>query len=153
MRQSNKSVIADGRDCFKTFYSSFKSRLSNNRKVLPKNATIDQALTAYEIIYNENKSDLSHYFRTIYHIFKFIDTSQIEDKKTYASIARAQLSSYEQILMFYNCLHKHGIEKFKPLIEKYSIFKNIDQDLIFNESHLSEYDQSAYGKKDTDVTE
>ena len=87
---------------------------------------------------------MSHYFRTLYHIIKFVDKSTIENKKQYTSIVRAQLSSYEQVMLFYNCLHDNGNEKFKPLIEKYSLFKNLDTSLIFNQQHLDEYEDSAY---------
>src|SRR5690606_14728030 len=108
-------------------------------------ATVEQVVKGYHLVYDKNKADLSHYFRTIYHIFKFIDESKVIDKKRYASIARAQLSSYEQVLLFYNCLHQNGKEKFKPLIEKFSLFKNIDRNLIFSLEHLKEYDDNAFG--------
>jgi len=108
------------------------------------NVSIEKSIKAYNSLYNDEKSNLSHYFRTFYHIIKFIDNSEIENKKQYISIARAQLSSYEQIIIFYNCLHDNGKEKFKPLIEKYALFKNIDESLIFNEAHLLEYNESAY---------
>lgn len=145
-----KSVTVSGRECFDTFYirltrhiNHVSSQSSSPRPLNQK--TITELLQAYNILYSDEKSDLSHYFRTIYHIYKFIDNSEIKNKKQYASIARAQLSSYEQILLFYNCLHENGREKFKPLIEKYSVFKNIDRSLIFNEEHFKEYDDRAYG--------
>ncbi len=109
-------------------------------------AKIEQSVKAYDKLYINHRSDLSHYFRTFYHIIKFIDKSEIANKKQYISIARAQLSSYEQTLLFYNCLHENGIEKFKPLIEKHALFKNIDESLIVNERHLGSYKKGAYGK-------
>jgi len=149
LRRTNKAIIATGRDCFETFYkylrTETRSIIGQNNNI--KSASTDNTIRAYDKIYNDNKSDLSHYFRTIYHIFKFIDTSNVKEKKRYASIARAQLSSHEQVLLFYNCLHGNGVEKFKPLIEKYSIFKNIDKELIFNSAHLNEYKPSAFGSK------
>lgn len=146
LRKTNKTIIATGRDCFETFYRYLRGETEvviGNGKSL-KSTTIDQAIQAYDRVYRKNKSDLSHYFRTIYHIFKFIDVSNIKDKKRYASIARAQLSSHEQVLLFYNCLHGNGVQKFKPLIERYCIFKNIDRELIFNSEHLKEYSNSAF---------
>lgn len=38
---------------------------------------------------------------------------------------RAQLSEFELVLIFYNGLSQIGCEKLKPLLEKYSILKNI----------------------------
>lgn len=150
--RQTKAVTTSGRECFDVFYKRLRNQLtivvyggaSSNDDL--KNATIEQTLEAYSILYSNEKSDLSHYFRTIYHIYKFIDKSDIENKKQYSSIARAQLSSYEQVLLFYNCLHENGKEKFKPYIEKYAVFKNIDDSLIINEKHFDEYDKSAYGK-------
>jgi len=148
-KKEGNAIIATGRDCFETFYTSLtqatRSVVSRDNSLAQ--STIEQAVRAYDAIYDKNKSDLSHYFRTIYHIFKFIDDSNIKDKKRYASIARAQLSSYEQILLFYNCLHRNGIEKFKPYIEEYAIFKNIDESLIFSPKHFEEYKPAARGIK------
>lgn len=150
----NKStlvVTTSGRDCFEVFYKRLNSHLisliygeGSNGGDITK-ATVDQAITAYDKFYTKDKSDMSHYFRTIYHIIKFVDKSEIVNKKQYISIARAQLSSYEQILIFYNCLHENGNEKFKPLIEKYALFKNIDSSLVINQEHLKEYKKEAYG--------
>jgi len=149
IRRSNNSIIATGRDCFETFYDNLKTEtwlISGNSNALVS-VSAPQAIIAYENLYSKNKSDLSHYYRTIYHIFKFIDSAQVADKSRYASIARAQLSSHEQVLLFYNCLHKNGLKKFKPLIEKYSIFKNLDRELILSPNHLKEYKDSAYENK------
>jgi hypothetical protein len=145
------AVTTSGRDCFVIFYKRLSNHLysiidseGTGMKELI-NASIIETVEAYDKLYSEDKSDMSHYFRTIYHIIKFIDTSNIENKKQYISIARAQLSSYEQILIFYNCLHENGNEKFKPLIEKYALFKNIDGSLVINQEHLNEYASGAYG--------
>ncbi|WP_207758919.1 putative phage abortive infection protein [Flavobacterium aurantiibacter] len=148
--RSSTEVISTGRDCFEIFYKRLVIFLTNRNQhtagYKKENATLDEVILAYEDLYNNDKSDMSHYFRTIYHIVKFVDTSDIENKKQYIAIARAQLSSYEQILIFYNCLHENGSEKFKPLIEKYSLFKNIDGSLLINKDHLTEYENGAYGR-------
>ncbi|WP_416372515.1 putative phage abortive infection protein [Empedobacter brevis] len=63
------------------------------------------------------------------------------------SIARAQLSSSEQILLFYNCIHENGREKFMPLIEKYTLFNNIDFSLLVNKKVRYLYSDKAFEKK------
>ncbi|WP_394347924.1 putative phage abortive infection protein [Polaribacter aestuariivivens] len=70
-----------------------------------------------------------------------------KNKKQYASFLRSQLSSYEQILIFYNCLHENGKQKFKPLIEEFHLFKNIDESLLFNKLHKKAYKISAFEKE------
>lgn len=88
--------------------------------------------------YNAYSSDkdiivLDHYFRHLYHIFKFIDDNKIfnlEEKYQYSKIARATLSPYELVMLFYNCLSQNGKSKFKPLIETFAIFNNLRIDLL-----------------------
>ncbi|MBK8344630.1 MAG: hypothetical protein IPL12_15845 [Bacteroidetes bacterium] len=43
---------------------------------------------------------MGHYFRNLYHIIKYIDNSNIENKRTYTNFVRAQLSSHELALIF-----------------------------------------------------
>ena len=154
---SEKTIIKTGRDCFKTFYNELASAIykileRENSKIdliyqsyiTVETLPIEFYVEAYNTVYEKHRSDLSHYFRTFYHIIKIIDTSDIKIKKQYTSIARAQLSSYEQILLFYNCLHQNGNEKFKPLIESYALFKNIDSSLLYSQLHLKQYKHTAY---------
>ena len=158
IRENNtKNIQQQGRDCFRIFYNNLLSQIEavmrgkkiKGEIVLLKNSTKEQIVEGYDVFYNLHKSDLSHYFRTIYHIFKFIDESKIEDKRRYIAIARAQLSSYEQAVLFYNYIHSNGYDKFKPLIEKYTIFENIDTSLIVGvEVHKNLYLKTAFYKSD-----
>jgi len=158
---STENLIKTGRDSFQIFYNEIEKNVNDSIKVgssnifskskleeIKESLEVSSYIDAYGMVYDKYKSDLSHYFRTLYHIIKFIDNSEIQTKGHYTSIARAQLSSYEQILLFYNCLHENGNEKFKPLIEKYALFKNIDSSLLFSKTHLKEFDDSAYGHED-----
>ena len=49
-------------------------------------------------------------------------------------------------MLFYNCLTANGKAKFKPLIEKYSIFNNLRDDLLADIEHKNEYTEKAYNK-------
>ena len=140
----------NGREVFKHIYInagiSYRG-LNNGIKVILKK----YGLTAYSNIPEITRFD--HYFRHLYHIFKYIDTSDlIEDKERYeyASIVRSQLSDYELVMLFYNCLTQKDNEieenKFKPLIEKYAIFNNLRKDLLANKEDLNEYKDGAYKK-------
>lgn len=79
---------------------------------------------------------LGPYFRTLYHVFKFIDRAALSDdeKVTYANIARAQLTIDEVALLFYNGLSEHGVD-FKPLIEKYGVLKHLNPTILPNMRH------------------
>lgn len=111
-------------------------------KILKQNGYI-----AYPVISVTTRFD--HYFRHLYHIYKFVDTSDlIEDSERYdyACIIRSQLSDYELVMMFYNCLTANGRDKFKPLIEKYAVFNNLRLELLAKVNDKEEYAQGAYNR-------
>jgi len=88
---------------------------------------------------------LGHYVRTLYHIFKFVKESDIPaiDKRRYTSLARAQLSADELVLLFYNCLAPVGA-KFKPLVEEFGLFEHLDKNTLFENGHDKLYLDPAY---------
>ncbi|MDQ6471400.1 putative phage abortive infection protein [Flavobacterium sp. LHD-80] len=117
----------------------------------------------YFTIYSDINADLGHYFRNVYRIFKTIDNSifhenKVEDfkiKYQYSSIIRAQLSDFEIYWIFLNCLTENGCEKFKPLLEKYSILKVVpirQSDTIFF-TFKDLYNERAYNscKNDDEI--
>jgi hypothetical protein len=102
-------------------------------------------------LYRLHEPELGPYFRSLYHIFKFIDenTTRSKGRKVrYANIARAQLSKYELVLLFYNCLYGEGIE-FRPLIEKYGVLRHVSRPSLLKGSHWENrlfYRASAFQK-------
>ena len=137
------SVSAQGRDCFKVFYQRFAKECSttaHKAQLLVEELPISDTIDCYMKSYHQNQADLGHYFRNLYHTLKLIkEESIIENKKRYSNLLRAQLSSYELGLLFYNCLGEYGNEKFYPLIEDFDFLKNLDRDLILNKDHFKEY--------------
>lgn len=87
-------------------------------------AEVQKLGDAYDDWYDRSKTDLGHYFPSLYHIVKVVDGSEIEDKKTYIGILRAQLSSPELSLMFHNMVGP-GLGKFFPLIVWSELFWNL----------------------------
>ncbi len=91
---------------------------------------------SYRSFYFDSDFDalLSHYFRNLYHIFKYVYQSELillEEKKFYSKIVRAQISPNELILIFYNSMMEGlGKPKFLFLIKEYNILKNMNSDLI-----------------------
>jgi len=138
--RKKKGGMITGRDCFKNFLNKLEEAIGNHCHT----ASIEKTLTAYDCVFNKHQNDLGHYFRNLYQIIKYVDKSDIEDKKTYTNFVRAQLSSHELVLIFYNCLSQYGKEKFKPLVEKYALFGNMDRGLVFNQDHLNEYKLEVY---------
>lgn len=110
----------------------------------------------------ENVKELSlfdHYFRNLYTILRFIDdahfldayTDSIKCRYEYARILRSTLSDYELIWIFYNGLSKFGKDKFKSLIEKYSLLKNIREDHLAYSNELDFYRYDLEYEENSDI--
>jgi len=159
-------VTVKGRDVFKDKFDLLIRNVSNTNKTLNED---------YLEFYTTVQSDFGHYFRNLYRIVKFVDQTEFYAKEElgvpnnaekykdlvkheiynfperykYTSMIRAQLSDYELLWLFYNCLSDYGIEKFKPLIEKYSILKNLPKDKIHNSELINEYKNTAFERGNT----
>ncbi|MHA1881305.1 MAG: putative phage abortive infection protein [Candidatus Heimdallarchaeota archaeon] len=87
--------------------------------------------------YDGYQNILGHYFRHLFQTVKFINKQNelsYFDKYNYIKILRAQLSTFEQVLFFYNSLSTFGLPWEKSnkilkdddrLISKYNLVKNI----------------------------
>ncbi len=101
-------------------------------------------------IYPQVYNDFGNYFRSLYRLIKLVDEQEFftrplhndlnykekmeiilrkeyNIKYYFTSIVRAYLSDFETKWLFFNCLSDYGREKFKPLIEKYSLLKIISK--------------------------
>ena len=135
-------VIAVGRDCFQLFFDRFKKAYKDNKRTNTKSK--EYCNEVYEAFFEKHQSDLGHYFRYLYNIFKFIKESDVDNKKAYTSIVRAQLSDNELLLLFYNCLSKNGEEKFKPLVEEYQLLDNLPIIYLLDKEHTKLFNSSAF---------
>jgi hypothetical protein len=84
---------------------------------------------------DEIDNQFGNYFRNLYRLIKIIDQYDFKIKDPeqdhqkryfYTSIVRAQFSDYELKWLFLNGLSEFGA-KFKPLLEKYALLKNINK--------------------------
>ncbi len=138
-----EAIVTKGRNCFKYFYKRFRSHFIAFSTTGNK---LDQIAKANDRLFEEHQADLGHYFRNLYNIIKFVKSSAVEDKRLYTNLIRAQLSSNELALLFYNCLGYIGREKFKPLVEEYALLKNIPDEILVDSSHKEFYVERAFGK-------
>lgn len=122
------------REAFRAMYVAQLKVIHQPYEGWPLNERARAVNDAYEEFYKEWRGELGHYFRSLYHTFKFIDQSHLSEKEksVYANIVRAQLSTYELALLFYNCLWGEGREGFKPLVEKYGILKHVNERDLLN---------------------
>ncbi|PHQ28791.1 putative phage abortive infection protein [Leeuwenhoekiella nanhaiensis] len=102
-------------------------------------------IEAYRTAYAKYSTEFGHYYRFLYRIISRIDEQVFVSKSTldpdgdiekeyflrnyevryeYTSIVRSLLSDEELEMLFYNMIFFHDL-RFKPLIEKYCLLKNI----------------------------
>lgn len=102
---------------------------------------------AFSNSYRKFRDDLAHYFRLFYHILKYVENSNLKDKKLYTRLLRATLSDAEITLIALNCMHGGGKAKLKPLVEKFSMLHNISNH-NFTHWRMSKYfDKEAFGER------
>jgi hypothetical protein len=140
----------EGRDCFQAFYHELHDhhrKLQSTPKGAQKESKDELIEAAFDLLWGKYQGILGHYFRNLYTLFKFVKASDVEDRRLYSNIVRAQLSDYELIILFYNCLSKFGKEKFKPMAEEFALFDNLPKEKLFIEEHKSLYADKAFGSK------
>lgn len=86
----------------------------------------NKSIEKYYSMFYQHKDDISHYYRTIYSILKFIDLSDLKDsdKEIYAKFLRSQFTEKELFILYYNAHTVYG-EKFYPYILKYKLLKHL----------------------------
>ncbi len=106
---------------------------------------------------DEYNNSFKYYCINLYQILKYVDEQELNKriKKRYANIIRAQLSSDELALLFYNAM---GVipfsgEKYKKLLEKYAFFEHLSVKGLFDDKViggiiaviLKQYDIKVFG--------
>lgn len=127
-----------GRDCFASLTHDLHESLNSFSGLME---------TRYEAFYEADAHKvLGHYFRNLYQIVKYVANSDVADKKFYTNIVRAQLSTEELILLFWNTFSKFGTEKFKPLILEFEFLEHLPLDRMIQGADAFRYGKKAFGK-------
>ena len=143
--------LVSGRACFRVFYTKLcqlyeepsppgKSSVQSREELILLHIDV-----AFQNLYQCFGGELGHYFRNLYHIIRFVDESRVSgaERKRYMKILRAQLSSKELLLFFYNGLSDVG-QKLKPLISKYALLEQLPEADLMKEHHVELYPVIAY---------
>ncbi len=102
-------------------------------------------------MHKEYKQKIGYYFRNLFNFCKYIKENSYfksldnESKKTYTTLLRAQLSSYELLLLFYNSF---GFEQYIIYIKEFNIFRDIKRlfpDLLDPDLHKDFLLDGRYG--------
>lgn len=142
----------------------------------PKSITLDENKAHlylnlnYEKYYGGHQHRLGHYFRHLFQSFKYLSLQDYltkEEKYFYAKTIRAQLSTYEQFILFFNSLSSLGmkweytvdskdlpnnsdLEEYK-FISRYNLIKNLPGSQYYDFTYRRYYPNVEYEYKD-DIT-
>jgi hypothetical protein len=147
---------------YKTFFNGFNTINESNYKVrllsekenfenltLKSNKSDKEYLGIYlkakYPLFEGHENKLGHYYRHLYHLVKFVakenDFLTYPEKRKYLRILRAQLSNYEQAMLFYNYLaFAPEWEDENKFLSDYRMIHNLYEDtLIDNSFFKNEY--------------
>lgn len=145
---ANKKILkCEGQTFFDKAHTFFcmKAKVSIKVKEKKLNEEIDIKIKTYEEFHVEFAQQLSHYFRYIYNLFKFIvrERAEFGDANLYINLIQAQLSTAELGLIFYNALSKYGKNQkgqpqFHDWLDQYFFLENINvESLVHRNDHIS----------------
>lgn len=114
---------------------------------------------SYEKYYGGHQFRLGHYFRHLYQSFNYLNGHAYpseNEKYFYGKLFRAQLSTYEQAMLFINSISSMGMKwelrsevsqksKYSTnLITKYNLIKNLPGEHLFGIKYKDYYKDVAY---------
>jgi hypothetical protein len=127
----------------------YYSITKENWEKAKNNTEVEIGRKSYAFFFNRYHYVIGHYFRHLYHILKFLDQTEHEEKKLYSStediklvsekyqryaqFVQAQMGTPELLLLFYNCL---SFPKLLALCKKYSLLENLTQEDLISPQHL-----------------
>jgi hypothetical protein len=116
------------------------------RTSITRQTALDSINKEYDALFEGRESDLGHYFRSLFHLVKYVHSSKVSDKKKYVDLIQAFLTDGELYLIFYNGIGRYGREKFLPLLDDYSFFENIKSRGPIFEYHFELFYPKTYAK-------
>lgn len=154
VNKSTKDVNAEGRAVFLYFFKKFRGEMLRGGNYRVSSIYNQQELTdvankigqQYSEHFENRSQNLSHYYRFLFNTYKFIDDAEIDSnaKKKYANILRAQISNYELVMLFYNCLSEDG-GSFKYYFEKYEVLDNLPIFKLVYRNHVFLVNKKCWG--------
>lgn len=126
-----------GREAFRFFYNkfcsifreSFGEYITSDHPYPYRRHEINQT---YSKFYDEYQIFVGQYYDNLYIIIKLVHETEFRDdneRKIYFDIIRAQLSTFELIMLLYTALSESGDnvgeKKFLPLVSQYEFFSNL----------------------------
>jgi hypothetical protein len=135
--QTEKNVIED--KLKENFLKQYNSWQQGNFSIAEVKTTENKNPISYYKPYCGRSEWLGHYFRCLYQTVEFIDKACLCKKVKYEYIKtlKAQLSEYEQVILFYHACSDLGAEWFgggkKSFIVKYRLIQHLPLLMVYDE--------------------
>lgn len=139
---SGQTEVVRGRDVFEVLYKQLKSLVMDKKEGFNSNTV----RAAYNEFYQKNSADLGHYFRNLYNVVKYVHRHAGSHREDYFSIIRAQLSSFELVLLHYNCWCGMGRGKFQEYVLEHNLLEHLEKDLLMGSRHDAKMEPNASGE-------
>lgn len=132
-------------DEVKSLFSNLSKKLSCHFAVefgydsVPKEDL--RGVIRYYISYQEQYPQISHYFRYLYHIIKYVENDNILDEKEkekYIALIQAQMSNNELLMTLFNVIGYNNTT-YLGWLDKYGFFENLQ-----TESRFLDYIRSLF---------
>jgi len=130
--------------CNKDCNANYTNSIYNHKKQSDNRAFVECSISLKKTkFFRGCEFQLGHFFRHLYQTVKFIDKQPSwlfsqDEKYEYVKTLRAQMSNYEQALLFINSLTalgrnwEYSNKEGKRLISEYNLIKNLPQHFIPN---------------------
>lgn len=154
---SGHHILVKGQEQIVSLYSQYVDAYIEEYTSNVMAAPADIIKRSFSTFFYDNKPLVRQYFRHLCYILTFLDSAKFlsfREKKFYMKLIQSRLSSHEILLLFYNCLSKKGMRKFKLLVERYSLLEDMPDDLLIpnvrkleNHEHKALYDKQAFKRE------
>ncbi|WP_299880980.1 putative phage abortive infection protein [uncultured Sulfitobacter sp.] len=138
---SETGQTTSGRDCFKVFYTRF-TKVYREKQKKGHNGEICLEI-AYRNFWKRHQLELSHYFRFLYNVLKFLSENRLTEEY-HGKLFRSQLSDQELLIIFYNCLSPQG-ERLIEYVEEFQLFDNLPTVRLLDKSHTGRVPKGSFG--------
>lgn len=120
-----------GRNVLEEFIRKYNNILKSNTHVQSQTDKKDKILEANRVFKRDYPGHLDIYFRNILNALSFIEKSEIEEKRFYGDLLKAQFSIFELQLINYFSIDTSIDKDFGKLIKEYKILQDLtEQDRI-----------------------
>lgn len=156
---SEVSTYSNGLSAFKVLNKRLVERIKSNADFMPlnylsENQYRDIVYKSFKQIYREYETLLPHYFRIVYHLFKYLDSEYSGGRASAddeIQLAKAQLSTPELIFICLNACTTEG-DKLRRLVNEWGLLEHLPPRArrIIGAGILRHFQADAFGTRPLD---